>query len=144
MLRFAFTWKPVSELNWRVMLKFVSSVVAFFSPFLTLDDFFPFTKNWIGNERKRKGQANKRPRRLTARAKYIPCAKRKKSAYSILKCKFLSSEQGNWAWPFFDIRDHSLILRLFPLFHLFYIWSYNIVNKCCELGTLHSLGVFNY
>ena len=77
------------------MLNFVSSAVAFFPPFSTLDVLFPLTKNWIGNERKRRGQATKRTRRLTAQAKYIPGAKRRKSAYSILKCKFLSSEQGN-------------------------------------------------
>ena len=80
------------------MLNFVSSVVAFFfSPFSTLDVFFPLTKNWIGNERRRRGQATKRPKRATAPSKYIPGAKRKKSANSIFKSEFLSGEQGNWA-----------------------------------------------
>ena len=36
----------------------------------------------------------------------------------------------------------KFLLRLFPLFHLLYIW-HNIVNKCCEFCTLHSLGEFN-
>ena len=78
------------------MLNFVSSVVAFFFPFSTLDVFFPLTKNWIGNERRRKGQATKRPtKRATAIPKYIPGAKRKKSAYAIFKSEFLSGEKGN-------------------------------------------------
>ena len=73
-------------------------LLHFFSPFSTLDVFFPLTKNWIGNERRRRGQATKRPtKRATAPSKYIPGAKRKKSAYSIFKSEFLSVEQGNWA-----------------------------------------------
>ena len=79
------------------MLNFVSSVVAFFFPFLTLDVLFPLTKNWIGNERRRRGQATKTPKRATAPSKYTPGAKRKKSAYLIFKSKFISSKQGNWA-----------------------------------------------
>ena len=79
------------------MLNLVSSVDAFFSAFSTLDVLFPLTKNWIGNERKRRGQAKRRPRRPTAQAKHIPGAKRKKSAYSIFKSKFIPTKPGNWA-----------------------------------------------
>ena len=73
-------------------------MLHFFSPFSTLDVLFPLRKNWIGNERRRRGQATKRPaRRATAIPKYIPGAKRKELANSIFKSEFLSGEQGNWA-----------------------------------------------
>ena len=70
-------------------------LLHFFSPFSTLDVFFPLTKNWIGNERRRRGQATKRPTKRAAIPKYIPGAKRKKSAYAIFKSEFLSGEKGN-------------------------------------------------
>ena len=70
-------------------------LLHFFSPFSTLDVFFPLAKNWIGNERRRRGQATKRPTKRAAIPKYIPGAKRKKSAYAIFKSEFLSGEKGN-------------------------------------------------
>lgn len=53
------------------------------------------SKNWIGNERKRKGLALKRaPRDPTNTLKYVPGQKRKKSSYSVFKSTYLSSETG--------------------------------------------------
>ncbi|XP_015759496.1 PREDICTED: uncharacterized protein LOC107338777 isoform X1 [Acropora digitifera] len=53
-------------------------------------------KNWIGNERKRKGLATKRgPRNPENNMfKYMPSQKRKKSSYSVFKSTFLSSDQA--------------------------------------------------
>ena len=51
---------------------------------------------FVCNKRSRRGQATKRPtKRATAIPKYIPGAKRKKSAYAIFKSEFLSGEKGN-------------------------------------------------
>jgi len=51
------------------------------------------SKNWIGNERKRKGLASKRaPRDPTNTLKYVLGQKRKKSSYSVFKSTYLSSE----------------------------------------------------
>ena len=68
-----------------------------FSELLTLDTSLLFTsKNWIGNERKRRGLAIKRgPRDLVNTLKYVPGQKRKKSGYSVFKSSFLSGEKGN-------------------------------------------------
>ncbi|XP_044168823.1 uncharacterized protein LOC122953034 isoform X3 [Acropora millepora] len=53
-------------------------------------------KNWIGNERKRKGLATKRGPRNPENnvSKYMPSQKRKKSSYSVFKSTFLSSDQA--------------------------------------------------
>jgi len=51
-------------------------------------------KDWIGNERKRKGLASKRGPRQPNTLKYVPGQKRKKSVYPVFKSTFLSSEEG--------------------------------------------------
>ena len=90
----------------------IQVLLHFFFPIFNAWCFVPFNKelDWEWKEKKRPG--NQEAERPTAQAKYIPGAKRKKSAYSFFKSKFLSSEQGNWAWPFFDIRVSSRNLLL--------------------------------
>lgn len=89
-----------------------------------------FQKDWIGNEKKRKGIAVKRVanKKNKKQKTYIPGKLRKKSAYSVFKSDFLGSEEGksqrttflNWCQTEkCRLLHHAspVILFLFYVFH---------------------------
>ena len=79
-------------------VEFCLKCCCIFFPIFNAWCFFPFNKelDWEWEKKKRAG--NKEAEESNSAIKYIPGAKRKKSAYCIFKSEFLSVEQGNWAW----------------------------------------------
>ena len=75
-------------------IHFIPSLLIIFSLTLLISLNYFLSKDWIGNERKRKGLASKRGPRQPNTLKYVPGQKRKKSVYSVFKSTFLSSEEG--------------------------------------------------
>ena len=124
MLRFAFTWKPVTEMNWRVMFNFVSSVVAFFIPIFNAWCFVPFNKelDWEWKEKKTPG--NQEAEETNSPGVIHPMCQKKKKI-GVLDFKNVNFSPVNKVTS----PDHSLILETilwywdcFPFF-IFFIYG---------------------
>lgn len=86
---------------------------SYLNPFDT--SFLFISKNWIGNERRRRGLAIKRGLRDPVNTpKYVPGQKRKKSGYSVFKSSSLSGEKGKFI---LYVRNHPFVtLELLIIF----------------------------
>ena len=58
------------------------------------------SKNWIGNERKRRGLVRTGPRDMVNTLKDVLGPKWKKSGYSVFKSSFLSGKKGKFVFMF--------------------------------------------
>jgi len=106
---------------------------SYLNPFDT--SFLFISKNWIGNERKRRGLAIKRgPRDPVNSPKYVPGQKRKKSGYSVFKSSFLSGKKGKfivyvWNHPFVTLKLLIIFATLLSALQIDLLWRWGLDGR---------------